>query len=57
MRNQKKSGTDWGDAGCVAIIALFALPYIISSLLQAIMPFLLLGGIGFRVYQIILYDR
>lgn len=56
MRNNN-SNTDWGEVGCVAIIGLFALPYILQSIFISLMPYLFVGGIGLIGYRLYIYDR
>lgn len=55
MQNNN-NGTDWGDVGCLVLIGLFALPYILASIFQALLPFILIGTFGFLAYRVYVYD-
>ena len=55
--NYQSSGEGWSEVGCMVIIGLFALPYILQSLFVALMPFFLIGIVGFVAYRLYVYDR
>lgn len=47
-----KFSGEWGQIGCIAIILLLILPFVV----QAMFPFLLIGGIGFFLYRLFIYE-
>lgn len=54
MKNQN---VDWGVVGCLGMVFLFCLPYILITTFQALVPYLFLGAIGLIVYRLHLYDQ
>lgn len=58
MNNNKNtySSNGAGEIGCLILIGLFSLPYILENILIAIIPYLMLGGVGFMIYRLLVYD-
>ena len=57
VNNQNNnSGNDPADLGCIILIGLIALPFILQSLLAAIIPYIMLGALGLGVYRLYVYD-
>lgn len=57
MNNRSNSSSnERSEFGCVIIIGLLLLPYILEEILIAIMPYLMLGGIGLVIYRLFIYD-
>lgn len=50
-----QNGTAWEDVGCIILIGLIALPFILQSLFAALMPYLMVGGIGLGIYRLYIY--
>lgn len=54
--NYKKNTNDPADLGCIIIIGLIILPFVLSAIFQALLPFIIVGAIGFAAYRLYIYD-
>ena len=61
MSNTPQTGEDWMGAGCAIVMLMMAIPYFLTQLFSAVMPFIIVGiGIAIllgSIYWIYNYDK
>ncbi len=48
--------TDWEGVGCIVLLTLLALPFILQSIFEAIIPYIFVGLLGLGLYRLYVYD-